>query len=340
MPPSVPVLLSIRNMDVRFGSGDHEIVALNGVSFDIRHGEIFGLIGETGAGKSLAAWATLGLLPRDARQVTGEVTFEGKVISGLSAQRLREIRGAKIAIIGQNPLGALDPTRRIGQQLVDAMQSHQRVAKREAWQRAVECLRAVGIADPERRARAWPHELSGGMAQRVLIAIAIVNSPLLLIADEPTTGLDVTIQAEILDLLAGLVRRSGMTIWMITHDLGVLANYCDHAGVMFAGEIVETAPISELFRNPKHPYTISLLDLQSEDLRASEGEKSRPPPNLANRPAGCQFHYRCPWVREICLTERPALLPAGVDREVRCFVASGRPADTHERRKVEGQEKC
>jgi oligopeptide/dipeptide ABC transporter ATP-binding protein len=332
-----PQLLSIRNMDVRFGSGNHEIRALNGVSLDIRRGQIFGLIGETGAGKSLAAWATLGLLPHNARQAGGEVTFEQEVITGLSPQRMREIRGAKIAIIGQNPLGALDPTRRIGDQVVDAMRSHQRIARREAWQRAVEGLRAVGIADPERRARAWPHELSGGMAQRVLIAIAIINSPLLLIADEPTTGLDVTIQAEILDLLAGLVRGSGMTIWMITHDLGVLANYCDHAGVMFAGEIVETAPISELFNDPKHPYTISLLDLQSEDLEAPEGEESRTPPNLANRPAGCQFHYRCPWVQDICRTEHPALLAAGTDHEVRCFVASSRQAAERQPRKVEGQ---
>jgi oligopeptide/dipeptide ABC transporter ATP-binding protein len=314
-------LLSVRDLDVRFGAGDRETIVLDRVSLDIAAGEVFGLIGETGAGKSLTAWAALDLLPRGARRAGGDIHFNGAALGRMTARRMRQIRGGEIGVVVQNPIGALDPTRRVGHQVAGALRSHSRVARREAWARAVESLRSVGIPDPERRASAWPHELSGGMAQRVLIAMALINGPRLVIADEPTTGLDVTIQAEILDLLAELVRKAGTAIWIITHDLGVIANFAERAGVMFAGEVVETAMTGELFANPRHPYTIDLLDLQSDALEARGAERNRAPPNLTHRPLGCQFQFRCPWTEEVCLTARPKLLEVVAGHGVRCFVA-------------------
>jgi peptide/nickel transport system ATP-binding protein len=312
-------LLSLRDLDVRFGAGEGEAIALDRVSLDIFPGEIFGLIGETGAGKSLTAWAALDLLPRGARRTGGEVWFAGTRLTDAPPRVMRQVRGSGIGVVVQNPIGALDPTRRIGDQLADAYLSHQAASRREARARAIEGFRTVGIADPVRRARAYPHELSGGMAQRVLIAIALINRPRLVIADEPTTGLDVTIQAEILDLMTALVHRAGSAIWIITHDLGIIANHTERAGVMFAGEIVETAATRDLFLQPQHPYTICLLDAQS--ATPAQQPRGGLAPDLVHRPAGCQFQHRCPWVEPRCTATRPELVQTGAGHWVRCFVA-------------------
>ena len=318
--PRLP-LLSVRNLDVRFGPDESQTIALDGVSLDIYPGEVFGLIGETGAGKSLTAWAAIDLLPRGARLAGGEVWFDGRKLTGASPRTLREIRGSGIGVVVQNPLGALDPMKRIGDQIADVYRSHHRASRRDARDRAVDSLRAVGIGDPPRRALAYPHQLSGGMAQRVLIAMALINGPRLIIADEPTTGLDVTLQAEILDLMTELVRNIGSAVWLITHDLGVIANYTERATVMFAGEIVEVAPTRKLFMDPQHPYTIGLLDLQSETLGAAPVKIGRAPPDLQRRPVGCQYQYRCPWVRKECELSRPTLVACEAAHPVRCFVA-------------------
>lgn len=317
-------LLSLRELDVRFDHEESQTIALDGVSLEIYPGDVFGLIGETGAGKSLTAWAALDLLPRGAHLAGGEVWFDGRKLTGADPRALREIRGSSIGVVVQNPLGALSPMKRIGDQIADVYSSHHRVSRRQARERAIESLRAVGIGDPARRARAYPHELSGGMAQRALIAMALINRPRLVIADEPTTGLDVTLQAEILDLMTELVHSVGSAVWLITHDLGVIANYTERAGVMFAGEIVEVAPTRKIFEQPRHPYTIGLLDLQSDTLGAPRIEIGRAPPDLRRRPVGCQFQYRCPWAQEACTMARPKLEACDGDHYVRCFVAQSR----------------
>ena len=314
-------LLSIHNLDVRFGRDESQTIALDGVSLDIYPAEVFGLIGETGAGKSLTAWAALDLLPRGARLAGGEVWFDGRKLTGASPRTLREIRGSGIGVVVQNPLGALDPMKRIGDQIADVYRSHHHTSRRDARNRAINSLRDVGIGDPSQRARAYPHQLSGGMAQRVLIAMALVNGPRLIIADEPTTGLDVTLQAEILDLMTELVRDVGSAVWLITHDLGVIANYTERAAVMFAGEIVEVAPTRKLFEDPRHPYTIGLLDPQSETLGAARVDTGRAPPDLRHRPVGCQYQYRCSWAQKECELSRPMLVACDSNHPVRCFVA-------------------
>ena len=311
-------LLQIENLEIRFS----DILTIDNVSLEIRSGEVFGVIGETGAGKSLTAWAAIDLLPRGARITNGAVYWKGRKLTGQPDRRLQEIRGSEISIITQNPLGALNPMNSVGAQIVKAIRAHQRVTSRQAWRMAIDELRAVGIPDPERRARSYPHQLSGGMAQRVLIAMAMVNRPQLLIADEPTTGLDVTIQAEILDLMSRLVRETGSAVWLITHDLGVIANYTERAAVMFAGQLVETAPTSVLFEQPAHPYTRGLLEaLTVEDAISERLAISGPPPDLVDRPPGCQFEYRCPWADEGCSKTMPELLPLDGQRSVRCLVA-------------------
>jgi oligopeptide/dipeptide ABC transporter ATP-binding protein len=236
-------------------------------------------------------------------------------------------------LVVQNPKAALSPTTKLGDQLSNAYQAHVRCSRKEAQERAIEGLRQVGISDPARRARAYPHQLSIGMAQRVLIAMALLHDPKLLIADEPTSGLDVTIQAEVLDLMMSLVRERGAALWLITHDLGLVANYCERAAVMFAGKIVEQGAVAELFHDPSHPYTLGLLDSRlAEERPKSRFRIAGPPPDLVAPPVGCSFAYRCPWVEERCRIEPPSLEPVRVDHEVRCFVAqravSGRPAAT------------
>jgi ABC-type dipeptide/oligopeptide/nickel transport system ATPase component len=254
-----PPLLSIRGLDVRFPTSDGDTTVVDGVDLDIRPREFFGVIGETGAGKSMTAWAATNLVPPPGRITAGTVHLEGTSVLDASPQRLQEIRGRDVSFIVQNPRAALNPMLTVGAHIADVYRAHQAASKPEALDVAIEALRRVGIPDPVQRARSYPHQLSGGMAQRVLIAMAMVNRPRLLIADEPTTGLDVTVQAEILDLMTDLVSEEGSAVWIITHDLGIIANYTQRAAVMLGGRVVETGPTASVFEHPRHPYTRALV---------------------------------------------------------------------------------
>jgi peptide/nickel transport system ATP-binding protein len=314
-------LLHISDLNVEFRSSGRTFKAVNGVSLSIGPGERFGMVGETGAGKSLTAWAAVGLLPGSARMTRGRVLYKGNDLTS-APDTLSALRGREISFIVQNPAGALSPMTRIGDQLINAYRAHRPTDRRTATERAVEGLRQVGIPDPDRRARAYPHELSLGMAQRVLIAMALLHEPKLLIADEPTSGLDATIQAEILDLLMTLVRERNTALWLITHDLGVVAHYCERAAVIFGGAVVEAGPVASLFENPAHPYTIGLVDARlTNERNRARFKVAGPPPDPTALARGCGFAYRCPWAEERCRREPPACLPIATDHDVRCWLA-------------------
>ncbi|MEM8855071.1 MAG: ABC transporter ATP-binding protein [Pseudomonadota bacterium] len=296
--------------------------ALNNVSFSVERGEIVGLIGETGAGKSLTAQSVLGLLRAPARVVGGTARFQGRDLLAMPADEMNAQRGAEVALVVQNPRTSLDPLCRIGDQLVRIQRAHRSISKREARQKGVDMLAAVGIPEPERRMRAWPHELSGGMAQRVLIAMALINEPPLLIADEPTTGLDVTVQAQILDLLRSLVMERGLGAVIITHDLGVVAHYCDRMAVMFAGSIVERGTVGDVFAAPSHPYTRALLSATPERLTLGSGATiGGAPPNLYALPEGCHYRDRCDRATDACLAA-PLLKEVSPGHHALCHFAS------------------
>lgn len=292
-------LLCVRDLAMHIDADGQTYSALNGVSFEVRRGEIYGLIGETGAGKSLTAWSVLGMPPAGGRITAGSIELGGTELVGLPDDRYRKLRGNELSLVVQNPKGSLHPLRTVGRQIAAVRRQHRGGSRQEAMARAVQALEDVGVPDPARRAKALPHELSGGMAQRVLIAAAMVNEPGLIIADEPTTGLDVTVQAQILELLRDKVDEQGVSILLITHDLGVVARFCDRVGVMFAGRIVEEGSTAELFADPRHPYTRRLLqrDADAADLGL--------PPNLTNLPQGCHYAYRCPFAADICRTPVP-----------------------------------
>jgi peptide/nickel transport system ATP-binding protein/oligopeptide transport system ATP-binding protein len=276
--------------------------ALNGVSFRVEAGEILGLVGETGAGKSLTALAAMGLLRPPARIPRGAIRFEGRDLLGLPERDIARIRGRRMAMIVQSPLTSLDPLKRVGDQLVRMQRVHGTASRAEARERAEAMLAAVRIPDPRRRMQAWPHELSGGMAQRVLIAMALVNDPALVIADEPTTGLDVTVQAQVLDTLRDLVRARGLGALVITHDLGVVAHYCQRVAVMFAGRIVEDGPVAEVFARPAHPYTQALIaSTPGRIARLGWTVTGGTPPDLYDLPQGCLYRDRCPRAAPACL---------------------------------------
>ncbi|WP_237213519.1 ABC transporter ATP-binding protein [Falsiroseomonas oryziterrae] len=319
-------LLEVRDLHTHFIAYDLDnrlrtARALNGVSFSLEPGRILGLVGETGAGKSLTALSILGLLKPPARVVAGQAVFEGRDLLALPPEELNALRGARIGLVVQSPKTSLDPLARIGQQLVRLQRAHRpEFSAAQAEARAAEMLAAVGIPDPKRRLRAWPHELSGGMAQRVLIAMALVNEPSLLIADEPTTGLDVTVQAQILDLLRGLARQRGIGAVIITHDLGVVAHYCDEAAVMFAGQVVEHGPVSALFARPAHPYTRALIAATPERLQLRAPRPSGSPPNLYALPEGCLYRDRCPMAQDVC-TRPPPDLALRDGHAARCHLA-------------------
>jgi oligopeptide/dipeptide ABC transporter ATP-binding protein len=304
-------LLAIEDLHVEFVARglDNRVRiarALNGVSFSVASGEVVGLVGETGAGKSLTALAAMALLRPPARIPSGSIRFEGQEIIGLSESALCAIRGRRMAMVVQSPLTSLDPLKRIGDQLVRMQRLHGRATGAEARERAEGMLAAVRIPDPKRRMRAWPHELSGGMAQRVLIAMALINDPVLLIADEPTTGLDVTVQAQVLDTLRDLVLQRNLGAVIITHDLGVVAHYCSRVAVMFAGRIMEDGPVREVFARPSHPYTQALIASTPERIaRLGWTTTGGTPPDLYDLPRGCLYRDRCPHAAAICL-EPPA----------------------------------
>lgn len=302
-------LLEIADLHVHFVSRglDNRLRvarALNGVDLRLAPGRILGLVGETGAGKSLTAHAVLGLLRESARVVAGEARFDGLDLLRAPSARLAAIRGRRLSLVAQNPRTSLDPLARVGDQIARVIRAHGETDPSRAMERALALMAAVGIPDPLRRARAWPHELSGGMAQRVLIAMALANDPALLIADEPTTGLDVTVQAQILDLLRRAVAERGLGAMIITHDLGVVAQYCDRVCVMFAGSIVEQGAVDRVLVAPAHPYTQALLASSPERARGP-APQAGPPPDLYDLPPGCVYARRCPHADAACETAPP-----------------------------------
>lgn len=300
-------LLSVRDLRVDIETTDGTAHALNGVDLEVGQHEIVGLIGETGAGKSLTAWSVLGLLGPRASVVEGTAEFDGVDLVAMPERRRRRLRGRDLAVIVQNPRGALDPLRSIGRQIAQTNRRHRGVSRSVARTNAVQALRDVGISDAARRAKSFAHQLSGGMAQRVLIALAMINEPRLIIADEPTTGLDLTVQAQILDLIRARVDQSGSAVLLITHDLGVVAHYCDRVAVMFAGRIVEEGAVDKVFGDPRHPYTRALVAASSESLEEEVDEEHdrSDPPNLLDLPAGCHYRPRCPFAEDGCSAPVP-----------------------------------
>ncbi|AKK08397.1 oligopeptide ABC transporter ATP-binding protein OppD [Corynebacterium testudinoris] len=323
-------ILSVRDLRVTFPSEAGKVSAVRGVDFDLHEGRTLGIVGESGSGKSVTSLAIMGLLPQYAN-VTGSILFDDRELLGLSDSQMSKIRGSGIGMIFQDPLSALTPVFSIGDQIVEALQAHNRISKSQATKRAVELLDLVGIPEPQKRVKNFPHEFSGGMRQRVVIAIAIANNPRLLIADEPTTALDVTIQAQILDLLKLAQRETGAAMILITHDMGVVAETADDVMVMYAGRPIEKADVFSTFAQPKMPYTIGLLgstprvDQRSTDpLTPIEGS----PPILVNIQDRCQFAPRCPIAIDACLTAEPPLLPVEDDPEH--FTACLRSPEIHD----------
>mgnify|MGYP000759784486 CR=1 FL=1 len=301
-------LLSVENLQVQFQTKKGVNTAVDGVSFSIEKGRILGIVGESGCGKSVTSMSILQLLGSNARISGGSIKLDGKELVGLPEKEMCKIRGNDIAMIFQDPMTALNPTLTIGNQLMEPIMLHQNCNKKEAWTRAVDVLKRVGIAAPEKRMKEYPHQLSGGMRQRVMIAMAVSCEPRLLIADEPTTALDVTIQAQILELMQELRKKLGMSIIMITHDLGVVASMCEKIAVMYAGHIVEYGTTDEIFYQPGHEYTKGLIN-SIPKLNTAEHERLVPiegtPVDLLNPPAGCPFAPRCKNCMKICLSKMP-----------------------------------
>ncbi|MFQ5657493.1 MAG: ABC transporter ATP-binding protein [Candidatus Methylomirabilales bacterium] len=318
-------LLAVEDLRTHFFTEDGVVRAVDGVTLNIRPGETLGIVGESGCGKSVTALSILRLIPDPpGRIVGGAISFEGRDLVQLPEADIRKIRGNAISMIFQEPMTSLNPVFRVGEQIAEGIWHHQKVSKREEWDRAVEMLKRVKIPDPARRAHEYPHQLSGGMRQRVMIAMALALSPRLLIADEPTTALDVTIQAQILELLLGLQEEMKMAVMLITHDLGVIAETAERVVVMYAGRVVEHAPVKELFDNPLHPYTQGLL----ESLPTMEAGKGRRPlkaiaglvPNLLELPSGCKFAPRCPKVMGQCWPTEPELRQIRPGHWARCIL--------------------
>ncbi len=314
-------ILDVRDLRVEFPLARGLVRAVDGASFDLRRGEALGVVGESGSGKTMALRALVGLLPRQARLAGGEILFEGADLARVSAEDLRKVRGHDIAMIFQEPLTALNPVMRVGDQIAEGPRMRLGYSRRQARERAIELMQQVGIPDPARRYKAYPHELSGGMQQRVMIAIALSLEPKVILCDEPTTALDVTIQDQILKLLESLREKLEVSVVFVSHDLAVVAQTCQRVAVMYAGQVVETGPIDEVFREPRHPYTLSLLrsvpdvDIVRETLATIPGS----PPDLAAPPPGCRFHPRCPFVQADCTSGDFPLIPVGTDRATACI---------------------
>src|SRR3954447_7999953 len=319
-----PPLLQVRDLRTWFLTDAGPVRAVDGVSFDVHPGETLGVVGESGSGKSVCAKSIMRLLDEPARIVGGSILFKGRDLAHLDEEEIRAVRGAEIAMVFQDPMTSLNPVLRISRQLIETMTAHHRFGAAEARTRAESLLRQMGIANAQSAINGWPHQFSGGMRQRVMLAMGFANNPSLLIADEPTTALDVTIQAQILDLLRALNADLGTAVILISHDLGVIAEICQRVLVMYAGEVVEAGSPADLLSDPRHPYTWALLhaaprldEAGSADRRLTTIEGQ--PPDARAWPTGCRFRARCPFAIEVC-AEHPALLPVGENRLSRCWV--------------------
>jgi peptide/nickel transport system ATP-binding protein len=326
-------LLEVANLQTHFATPDGVVRAVEGVSFEIKAGETLGIVGESGCGKSVTAMSLLRLIPEPPGKIVGSIRFEGRNLLELPEQEMRDIRGNAISMIFQEPMTSLNPVLTVGRQIGETLQLHQGLSSRDAEQKAIDMLVLVGIPAPKRRVREYPHQLSGGMRQRVMIAMALACNPRLLIADEPTTALDVTIQAQILDLMRDLKKRLGSAIMLITHDLGVVAEMCERVVVMYAGRKVEEAPVGEIFARPLHPYTRGLLGsvpkLGSSLTHGGRGKLAEIPglvPSLRQRIEGCPFAGRCPMATELCSRVAPAIEVKAPGHLAACHYAERRMA--------------
>ena len=320
------IILEVRDLCVEFQTVEGRVQAVDHLSYTLHKGEKLGIVGESGSGKSVSSLAMMQLIPNPPGRVTGgEILYKGKDLVKLSEKEMQKLRGNEISMIFQEPMTSLNPIIQCGKQIAESLRLHRGMNKKEAAAEAVRMMKAVGIANPEVRAHEYPHQMSGGMRQRVMIAMALACQPQILIADEPTTALDVTIQAQILDLIRDLNREMNAAVLFITHDLGVVSQLCDTVIVMYTGHIVEQAPVRELFRDPKHPYTVGLLNAipaitkERKPLKTIEGVV----PNPTERIEGCSFWPRCPHASERCRKEAPPVTRPGEDRLVRCWLYAG-----------------
>ncbi len=316
-------LLEVKDLKVQFPTDDGVVKAVDGTSFSIAPGETLGVVGESGSGKSVSFLTVMGLVTKKEAVISGEILFRGQDLLKLPQEDLREIRGEKISMIFQDPLTALNPVHRVGNQIAEVFQAHRKASKKEAFEESVNLLQLVGIPQPRQRARQYPHEFSGGMRQRAMIAMALALNPDLLIADEPTTALDVTVQAQILDLIDQLKKEFDAAVVLITHDLGVVAEHCDEIMVMYAGRMAEYGEARDIYYGSHHPYTWGLIQSiarmdhdRTERLRPIKGQ----PPSLIHVPPGCPFNPRCPYVMDICRTEVPELLPSNGHHASACHL--------------------
>lgn len=315
------LLLSIDNLSVHFYRPEGVLKAVDGLSYNLYKGEVLGIVGESGSGKSVSVLSILRLLPSNGRIVSGSILFDGKELLELSKDELREIRGKDIGIVFQDPMSSLNPVITIGQQVMEPLLWHNLCSREEAYERAKKMLGMVGIPLPEERMKEYPFQFSGGMRQRVMIAMALICNPKLLIADEPTTSLDVTTQAQIIRLLKNMRKEFGMSVILITHNLALTSNFCDRLIIMYASNMMETGRTKDILNNPSHPYTKSLLDAVPD----IEVEKELVPipgaiPDLINPPEGCKFHPRCPVSIDICKTEKPPMFPVGDEHYSACWL--------------------
>ncbi len=313
-------LLSVKDLSVTFPTDDGDVRAVRNVSFDLNPGDVLGIVGESGSGKSVSSMAIMGLLPKNAR-IEGSIRYRGEELNGRTYKQMQPFRSKHISMIFQDPMTSLNPVYTVGWQLAETYRAHHNVSKKAAWAKAIESLELVGIPQPDKRASQYPHEFSGGMRQRVVIAMAIINDPSVIIADEPTTALDVTVQAQILDTMLRLQAETDAAIVMITHDLGVVAGMVNRVQVMYGGTVVESGPVDDVFERPRMPYTVGLLG--SVPNPASLGKRLTPikgaPPSLVNLPTGCAFSPRCPLVTDVCHEWEPELDEAGVaNHKTRC----------------------
>ncbi|WP_153463128.1 ABC transporter ATP-binding protein [Sediminibacillus terrae] len=315
-------LLQVDNLVTQFRTAEGKLSAVRGISFSVEKGETLCIVGESGCGKSITSLSIMGLLPSNGEIAEGSITFQDEELTGKKEEELRQLRGNKMSMIFQEPMTALNPVFTIGYQLREPLILHQHMSKRQATDKAVELLEQVGIPDPKKRLKQFPHELSGGMRQRVMIAIALACNPSLLIADEPTTALDVTIQAQILDLIDDLKRKMDMGVVFVTHDMGVVAEIADRVMVMYAGEVVEIGEVKEIFNNPQHPYTKGLLasvpnvDDEYHTLESIPGSL----PNLNEKIQGCRFHPRCPLATERCKREASPIFDVRETHQSKCWL--------------------